>query len=128
MERTKASQLTKGLVVVAIGLILLAGQLDVRWAWDFGRLWPIVFFVLALGRLLGGREGRRGGIWFLFLGVMFLMHTYDIFHLHRSWPLFIVAGGVSLMFAERRDGEGGSASSALEPQGSTPTSQTGRLP
>jgi hypothetical protein len=30
--------MTMGLVVVAVGLIMLAGQLD--WDWNFGRLWP----------------------------------------------------------------------------------------
>jgi len=115
------------MIIVAIGLILLAGQLDVRWAWNFGRLWPIVFFVLGVGRLLGSREGWRGGFWFLFLGFVFMMHTYDVMHLQRSWPLFIVAGGVSFMFGDRRARDRDGRHTA-DREGPASASQTGRLP
>ena len=99
MESKQASQFTTGLVVIAIGLMLLAGQVDSLWAWDIGRLWPVIFLVIGVGRFLNtDRRGRGGGVWFLFLGVLFLMHTYDYFRLRDSWPLFIVAAGVSMMF------------------------------
>lgn len=47
-----------------------------------------------------GEDGRRGsGGWLVFLGVLFLLHTYEILRLSTSWPLFIVAAGVSIVFA-----------------------------
>ncbi|HXT69224.1 MAG TPA: DUF5668 domain-containing protein [Vicinamibacterales bacterium] len=97
MDSKQASQVTTGLVVVAIGLMMLAGQFDSTWAWDFGRMWPIVFVVLGVGRLMT-RDGRGSGLWFLALGAIFFMHTYGVLRLSRSWPLFIVLGGISMMF------------------------------
>lgn len=103
VERKQASQVTTGALVVAVGLILLGNQLHWGWAWDFGRLWPIVFFVLGIGRLVSASEDGRWGsaFWFLFLGTIFMLHTYRVLRLHDSWPLFVVAGGVSLLFPKR---------------------------
>jgi hypothetical protein len=33
----------------------------------------------------------------MFLGSLFLAHTFRVLTLDRSWPLFIVAGGVSIL-------------------------------
>ena len=97
MDSKKASQVTTGLVVIAIGLMMLVGQFDSSWAWDFGRMWPIVFVVLGIGRLMT-REGLASALWFLSLGAIFFMHTYGVMRLGRSWPLFIVLAGMSMLF------------------------------
>ena len=101
MDSKQASQVTTGLVVVTIGLMLLAGQFDSDWALDFGRMWPLIFVVIGIGKLLSS-ESRGSGAWFLFLGGIFLMHTYRILSLGRSWPLFVVVAGLSIMFPKRR--------------------------
>jgi hypothetical protein len=90
-------------LVIAIGLLLLAGQLDV--GWHFSRLWPIVLIVIGLGRYLGtGEDGRRGnGFWLLFVGGLFLLNNFRVLRLHDSWPLFIVAAGVSIILGHERD-------------------------
>lgn len=106
MERRQASQITTGLLVIAVGLVLLTSQLNVGWAWNVGRLWPVIFLVLGVSRFLNAdRDGRGAGVWFLFLGVIFLLHTYRIWSVGHSWPLFIIAGGVAMLFPrERRRG------------------------
>lgn len=105
MDSKQASQVTTGMIVLAIGLMLLASQLDVGWAWDFGRLWPVVFLVLGAGRFLSSDgEGRGSGAWFLFLGAIFLLHTFRVLPLGQSWPLFVVAAGVSMIFGRARRG------------------------
>jgi hypothetical protein len=101
MDSKQASQVTTGLVVVAIGLIMLAGQLDLEWGFDVGRMWPLIFVVIGAGKLLSS-ESRGSGAWFLFLGGIFLMHTYRIMSLGRSWPLFVVVAGLSIMFPKSR--------------------------
>ena len=101
MDSKQASQVTTGLVVVAIGLMMLAGQFDSTWAWDFGRMWPLIFVVIGAGKLLSS-DSRGSGAWFLFLGGIFLMHTYRIMSLGRSWPLFIVLAGLAIMFPKGR--------------------------
>jgi hypothetical protein len=101
VNNQQASQVTTGLLVVLIGLLLLAGQLDR--GWEFGRLWPLIFVVLGVSRFLTvSEDGSRGdGFWFLFLGGIFLLHSTRILRLSDSWPLFVVAAGVALMFGDR---------------------------
>jgi len=98
VDNRQVSQLTMGMTAVLIGVILLAGQLNV--AWSFGRLWPVIFIIVGMSRFLTKDvEGYRGnGGWFLFLGLIFLLHTYRILRMHDSWPLFIVAAGLGMMF------------------------------
>jgi hypothetical protein len=96
----QASQITWGLVVVFIGLVMLAGQLD--FGWNFGRLWPVIFLFIGVGKFLTpDPESRGSGLWFLFLGGLFLLHTFRVFTLSHSWPLFIVVAGLAMIF--RRD-------------------------
>ena len=101
MDNRQASQLTTGVLVIAIGVLLLAGQLDA--GWHFGRLWPVVLIVIGLGRYLNtGDDGRRrSGFWFLFLGGIFLLNNYRVLMLHDSWPLFIIAAGVMMIRGDR---------------------------
>lgn len=103
VNQHRGSQITTGLIVTAVGVILLAGQLDVGLSWDIGRLWPAVFILIAVGKLASGEARNVGGaVWFLFLGGIFLLHTFRVLRLSESWPLFVVAGGVSMMFPRHR--------------------------
>ena len=111
MTSRQASQVTKGMVIIVIGLLLLAGQVHIAWDWDdefgrvdAGRLWPLILLTIGVGRFLAPREDGRwsGGVVLLFLGGVLLMHTLDVMSLRDSWPLFIVAGGLSIMFSGHR--------------------------
>jgi hypothetical protein len=48
-----------------------------------------------------GKNSFAGGAWLIFVGFLFLLHTYGVLTLDRSWPLFIVWTGVTIMFAHR---------------------------
>jgi hypothetical protein len=97
----QASHMTVGLVIVAVGLIMLAGQLDLDW--KFGRLWPVILIVVGVGKFLSRSEDAiASGFMFLFLGGIFLMHTFRIFTLGDSWPLFIVMAGISMILPCKR--------------------------
>ncbi len=111
MKSNQASHMTMGLVVVAVGLIMLAGQLD--WGWNFGRLWPVILIVVGVGKFLSSSEDAvASGITFLFLGGIFIMHTFRIFTLGDSWPLFIVMAGLSMLLPKGRSkSNGGQVSS-----------------
>jgi len=100
MDRRQTSQITTGLLLVALGLIFLGERLDLVPSIDLRRLWPVFLLVIGFGKFMEVRpDGRRGGGgWMMFLGVLFLLHTYNIFRLNDSWPLFIVAGGLSILF------------------------------
>jgi hypothetical protein len=101
VERRRVSQVTTGMVVITIGLVLLAGQLNLAWIGGVAHLWPIVLVVIGVGHLITGSDSRSSGLWFLFLGGLFLMHTTGVLRLHDSWPLFVVAAGVSMMFKQK---------------------------
>ncbi len=123
MDNKQASQATTGVLIIVFGLLLLASQLDV--GWYFGRLWPVIFIVLGVGRYLSiGEDGRRGnGGWFLFLGAIFLLNNFRVLGLHASWPLFIVAAGVAMIFG-RRDRKARRTSPAA-PTGPAPADRFG---
>ena len=97
-------RLFTGLVIVVLGAIFLANNLGVVHVGSIGRFWPVIFVLLGIGSIV--RPGHRsGGAWLLFLGAMFFLDTFDYFHLGESWPLFIVAAGIGIIwrtFSPRR--------------------------
>ena len=115
MERNQASQVAAGVLLVGLGLVFLSQQLGLIHGLDISLLWPLILIVIGAGKFFGPRalgQPRSGG-WLLFLGGLFLMHTFRILTLERSWPLFIVAGGVSIMLGSRA----GSVQSKPTPEG-----------
>jgi len=98
-DRDDGSHLVGGAVLIVIGLIFLAGELNMAPGLDVGRLWPVILITIGLVRIVvPHRSGNRGGgVWLLFVGGLFLLHNYWVLRLHDSWPLFIVAAGVSIV-------------------------------
>jgi len=103
MSSRQASQVVTGLLLIALGLIFLGERQHVVPMIDIARLWPVLLIIFGVGRLMTPREdgAHRNGLWMVFVGGLFLLDNYDIFTLHDSWPLFIVAGGLSLAFGRR---------------------------
>ena len=103
MERNQASQVAAGVLLIGLGLVFLSKQLGLIHGLDISLLWPLILIIIGAGKFFGPRaEGQpRSGAWLLFLGGLFLMHTFRILTLDRSWPLFIVAGGMSIMLGSR---------------------------
>ena len=101
MDSKQKSQLTTGLIVITVGLVFLGGQLNM--GLDVGKLWPLVFVFLGVGRILSqpGWAGVRNSAWFMFLAAIFLLNNFRILGLGDTWPLFIVAGGLSIIFSDR---------------------------
>jgi Domain of unknown function (DUF5668) len=99
VDRKQASQVTAGLLLVALGLLFLGQRLNLISGLDISRMWPLILIVVGVGKFFGPRaDGEpRGGVWLMFLGSLFLAHTFRVLTLDRSWPLFIVAGGVSIL-------------------------------
>lgn len=102
-----------GLMLITIGLIFLA---DRNGYGGFGNFWPLILIVMGASKLLfpGDRSiragvvaGRRGcsretrysGLWLILVGGIFLLHQNHIISIRESWPLFIVAGGVGIIFS-----------------------------
>jgi hypothetical protein len=118
VDRNQTSQVTAGVLLIALGLVFLGQRLDLITGLDISRLWPVILLVIGAGKFFGPRtEGQpRSGMWLMFLGALFLAHTYRILTIDRSWPLFIVAGGVSILLGSRsRPGDAKSAPAPANP-------------
>ena len=125
MNRKQTSQAMTGMLLIVLGLIFLGRDLGGWPEWNIQRLWPLFLIVIGIGQMISSdgadprnpdgtsgpvtvgvvtpnRDGKMGsGLWMIFLGGLFLLHTYKVATLHKTWPLFIVVFGLSLM--TRRD-------------------------
>jgi hypothetical protein len=98
-----------GLLMIALGLMFLSAQLGIAPGLDMSRLWPVILIVFGLSRVVfpdvedGRARNRFGGFWLVFVGGIFLLNNFGVMTLGQSWPLFIVAGGVAILFGRRED-------------------------
>lgn len=98
MERQQAKQIMAGLILMAIGFVFLGRRLDIVPVIDLHRLWPVFLVLAGAVRLTVRRkDGGRSGYGLVLIGGIFLLHTYRVWSIQQSWPLFIVAAGLTLI-------------------------------
>lgn len=99
MTATRGPSIAPGLVLVAIGLMFLAAKQHLIAPGYVGRLWPVILLVLGFGRFMSKSDDGKhlGGLTTILIGIILLLHTFDVFRLGQSWPLFLVVGGLSLI-------------------------------
>lgn len=99
MAATRGSQIAPGLMFIAAGLVILAAKQHLIAPGYVWRLWPVMLLVLGFGRFMAKTDDGKhlGGLTTILVGIIFLLHTFDVFTIDRSWPLFLVVVGVSLM-------------------------------
>jgi hypothetical protein len=126
----RSSQAMSGVILVVLGLLFLVDRMGWQWGWhvSFARLWPILLIVAGLGVALTQREsdltverdadgrtrtielrrnGKRkygDGLFLMLVGVLMLLHMNHWLSLSQSWPLFVVAAGLSMVFGRSRRG------------------------
>lgn len=99
-----------GVLLIVVGVLFLAANFDQIPAIHFGRLWPVILMVIGGGKILFPEGApRANGLPLLLVGSIFLAHNYHVIRLEDSWPLFIVAAGVSMLVgsaeeARRKEG------------------------
>ena len=111
--REERAGIETGIILVTVGLLLLANHQGFL---SFARIWPVILIVLGVvmlafpstetstdGIVRRGAERRRrsrssGGLWLVFVGILLLANENHWMSFRDSWPLFIVAGGLSLIF------------------------------
>jgi hypothetical protein len=102
-----------GLILITLGVIFLIDRQS--YAWNFGNLWPLLLIVagsskmlfrddsvqmgVVAGRRNCRRENRFSGLWLVMVGVIFLLHQNHIARINQTWPLFIVAAGLGVIFS-----------------------------
>jgi hypothetical protein len=127
-QAKRHSQAFAGVVMIVLGLLFLIDRMGWQWGWDisFSRLWPVLLIVAGLGIFFSHdnadvmtrrepdgtvfRDVRRGrrrsadGLFVVLVGVLMLLHMNRWMTLSHSWPLFIVAGGLSMILSGRGRG------------------------
>jgi hypothetical protein len=92
-----------GLIIMLLGAALLLDRTGVIDGFDYVNVWPIVIIVIGLAKLSHRRpDGGREGGWWVFFGVWILLSQMDVLRLHETWPLFLVALGISMVWKDAR--------------------------
>jgi len=107
VPHVNAGRIVGGLIVLALGVMMLLDRTDILRGYDAGRLLPgVVLIVIGLGQLGRGPSLRRGcyrrgagGLWLVVVGAWLLASELRLFGLtyHTSWPLLIIAIGVLMV-------------------------------
>jgi hypothetical protein len=96
-----------GIVLIALGGVLLAANLGYELPYRWWRFYPFVFIVLGvLGILMPSRHlDRSTGVWLLATGLYCAMGVYYWFGLGwaGAWPVFVIAAGASFLLHRRPD-------------------------
>jgi LiaF transmembrane domain len=91
------ARLTIGLSIVALGVALLLDRAGVIDAFGRSSFWPFVIICIGLVKLANRPEhGPRQGGWLVFFGVWLLLNDMRLLRFRDSWPLLLVAIGISI--------------------------------
>jgi hypothetical protein len=101
----RRSSLVPGLILIALGLILLANRLD--WAHPrWYHIYPLILVAFGIGsaysiRGRGHSDGVFQTVFFLSLGIFFVLRNYDILprylYIDEFWPIFLIAPGLAMI-------------------------------
>jgi hypothetical protein len=104
-----------GLVLLALGTLMLSDNLGIDLPFRLWELWPLV--VVGVGALKlfspGDADERKSGFWILIGGLYCWISSWRLFGLHwgSAWPIFLIAFGVQMVLESRLAGR------ASEPEG-----------
>jgi len=101
--REGRSGIASGVIMITVGLAFLADRQGIL---AFDRLWPAILIVAGVTKLsfptdpgpLGRRRKPFSGVWLILVGAILLANQNDWMPIQQSWPLFIIAGGLLLIF------------------------------
>ncbi len=96
-----ASKLTWGLILIGLGLLFTAYNLDwidvqLRVVWEY---WPLILVAVGLAKLIDPGERESGG-WLILFGLYLLVNTLRLWGLHwgNSWSLILIVVGLMIIF------------------------------
>src|ERR1039457_2042312 len=97
-----SSHITGGLILVAIGVLFLLGNLHIVRGTDWISYWPVIPIVIGLVQLVdsSSSSGRIGGGVMLVVGGLFLADNlgYINFPIWDLWPLILIAVGLMMVW------------------------------
>ncbi len=91
-----------GFVLILLGALFLAHNLDLVYVDHIGRYWPALLILFGLVKLFETdiNSQRGSGLGWIFLGSWLLVSMNDIWGLSfdNSWPILIVGWGASMLW------------------------------
>jgi hypothetical protein len=101
MNKETVNRLIWGLFLVAIGGLLLAANLGVNLPHRVWNYWPFLLITLGVARMLLVRDhdSPGDGFWMLLAGLYGWISIWQIGGLTwgTAWPIFVIAGGLSVL-------------------------------
>ena len=93
------ARVTIGLLIVTLGVALLLDRAGVIDAFGRSTFWPFVIIGVGLVKLANRPDhGPPQGGWWVFFGVLLLLNDMRVLRFRDSWPLFLVAIGISIVW------------------------------
>jgi hypothetical protein len=100
----RRTQLLWGLLLIALGGVILLDRLDVIILRDYYSLWhywPLLLLVFGLNKLLAPVSARQilSGLWLIFFAAWWYVSYEELWGLsfYSSWPALLIAWGVGLV-------------------------------
>ncbi|MEX0141507.1 hypothetical protein MRBLMS1_002337 [Massilia sp. LMS1-1-1.1] len=100
----RRTQLLWGVLLIAIGTIILLDRLDVIYLHDYYALWhywPVILAVFGLNKLLTPVSAKQvlSGLWLIFFAAWWYVSYEELWNLnfYNSWPALLIAWGVGLV-------------------------------
>lgn len=112
MNRFRISaQLVFGLIVLAVGVILMLDNMDLLYAEDYLRWWPALVMFYGAARLLDPQANRFWSLFWIAAGGVLLLDRLDIieFTVRDWWPIVLIAVGGSVLWGSMRKTPGQTA-------------------
>jgi hypothetical protein len=104
-----------GITLVALGGVLTAMNFDVLEPVSIVRFWPMILVVLGILGLTKPNPGKPlEGYWLLVIGLWLQVSLLELWGLgfRETWPMLVIAWGVSLLLREGAAGAGATAGPA----------------
>jgi cell wall-active antibiotic response 4TMS protein YvqF len=97
----KAGGLMVGVTLMLFGAALMLDRAGLIDGVRYTAFWGLLVMAIGIIKLSHvGPDGLRHGGWWLFFGAWMLLNETRAWRLRESWPLLVVAVGVSMVWKE----------------------------
>jgi hypothetical protein len=100
----RRTQLLWGVLLIAIGAVILLDRLDVIFLHDYYALWhywPLILVVFGLNKLLTPVSAKQvlSGLWLICFAAWWYVSYEELWNVnfYNSWPALLIAWGVGLV-------------------------------
>ena len=100
----RRTQLLWGVLLIAIGAVILLDRLDVIILHDYYSLWhywPLIMVAFGLNKLVAPVSAKQvlSGLWLIFFAAWWYVSYEELWNLsfYNSWPALLIAWGVGLV-------------------------------